>query len=86
MSHPAPPPPPPPPPMGGTKKFERSTVSPNPEDKPKPKVQPQLSSGGGGGFGPFGFDPSSVKLKTTGRRGASTLPKDSGSENICFVI
>ncbi|CAI8006873.1 Abl interactor 1 [Geodia barretti] len=73
-----PPPPPPPPPMGGTKKFDRSTVSPKPEDKPKPKVQPQLSSGGGGGFGPFGFDPSSVKLKkTSGRRGASTLPKDS---------
>ena len=74
----APPPPPPPPPMGGTKKFERTSVSPKPEDKPKPKVQPQLSSGGGGGFGPFGFDPSSVKLKNTGRRGGSTLPKDSG--------
>ena len=63
--------------MGGTKKFERSSVSPKPEDKPKPKVAPQLSSGGGGGFGPFGFDPASVKLKKTARRGASTLPKDS---------
>lgn len=70
----APPPPPPPPPMGGVKKFERSTPSPKPEEKPKQRVQPQMSVGGG--FGPFGFDPSSVKLKTTGRRGASTLPKD----------
>ena len=64
--------------MGGGKIFERGSLSPNPEDKPKPKLQPQLSTGSaaGGGFGPFGFDPSSVKLKTTGRRGASTLPKD----------
>ena len=76
---PAPPPPPPPPPMGGVKKFER-TVSPKPEEKPKQRLQPQLSGGGGGGGGGGGFlggfDPSAVKLKSTGRRGASTLPKD----------
>ena len=79
----APPPPPPPPPMGGVKKFERSSPSPKPEEKPKPRVQPQLSTGGG--FGPFGFDPSSVKLKTTGRRGASTLPKDPAPAGSMFL-
>ena len=70
--------------MGGVKKFERSSLSPKPEEpKPKQKVQPQLS---GGGFGPFGFDPSSVKLKTTGRRGASTLPKDAAPAGSRFDI
>ena len=65
--------PPPPPPMGGVKKT--TDGAPRQQTKP-PEQRPKPAPAGPAFSGPFGFNPGAVKLKSTGSKFASTLPRD----------
>ena len=59
--------------MGGVKKT--TDGAPRQQTKP-PEQRPKPAPAGPAFSGPFGFNPGAVKLKSTGSKFASTLPRD----------
>ena len=71
------PPPPPPPPLPVSRPKAQTLQKAISEDQP-PKLRPTpapASAPAPAGSGPFGFDPTAVKLRSTGSKFASTLPR-----------
>ena len=71
------PPPPPPPPLPVSRPKAQTLPKAISEDQP-PKLRPTpapASAPAPAGSGPFGFDPTAVKLRSTGSKFASTLPR-----------